>query len=59
MRASPQFENLTPRTFLVILTTFKLIGRPSGAFTPVPLSEISPLIWEAIALAIAAAVLGL
>ena len=59
MRASPQFENLTPWTFLVILTTFKLIGRPSGAFTPVPLSEISPLIWEAIALAIAAAVLGL
>lgn len=59
MRASPQFENLTPWTFLVILTTFKIIGRPSGAFTPLPLSEISPVIWETIALTIAAALLGL
>ena len=59
MRAYPQFENLTPWIFLVILTTLRIIGRPSGDFTPVPLSEISPLIWEAIALTIAAAVLGL
>lgn len=59
MRASPQFENLTPWTFLAILTTFKIIGRPSGAFTPLPLSEISPVIWETIALTIAAALLGL
>ena len=59
MRAYPQFENLTPWIFLAILTTLRIIGRPSVDFTPVPLSEISPLIWEAIALTIAAAVLGL
>lgn len=48
-----------PWIFLVVLTIFKNIVRPSGDFTPVPLSEISPLIWEAIAVVIAAALLGL
>ena len=59
MRTFPNFENLMPWTFLLLLTIFKNIGRPSGDFTPTPLSEISPLIWEAIALTIAAAVLSL
>ena len=59
MPASPNFENLMPWTFLLILTILKNIGRPSGDFTPVPLCEVSPLIWEAIALTIAAALLGL
>ena len=59
MRAFPYFENLMPWTFLVILTIFKNIARPSGDFTPAPFSQISPLIWEVIALTIAAAVLGL
>jgi len=59
MRAIPYFENLMPWTFLVILTILKNIARPSGDFTPAPFSEISTLIWEAIALTIAAAVIGL
>lgn len=59
MRAIPYLENLMPWTFLVILTILKNIARPSSDFTPAPFSEISPLIWEAIALTIAAAVLGL
>ena len=59
MRAFPYFENLMPWSFLVILTIFKNIARPSGDFTPAPFSQISPLIWEVIALTIAAAVLGL
>lgn len=59
MRASPHFENSMPWTFLAILTILKNLGRPSGDFTPAPLSEISPVIWETIALTIAAALLGL
>jgi len=59
MHTTRYIENLTPWTFLVVLTIFKNIARPSGDFTPTPFSEISPLIWEVIALTIAAAVLGL
>ena len=48
-----------PWTFLVVLTILKNIARPSGDFTPTPFSEVSPLIWEVIAITIAAAILGL
>ena len=53
MRTSSVVSDLIPWLFIPFFTVFKLVTRPTANFAEAPFSELSPLLWELIALLIA------